>query len=54
MPTEDGSFRKSSTVYTDQQTKQILEKLKLDTIDEEAHLNRKDLRGKRLIRHGDD
>lgn len=33
MPTEDGKYRKSSKVYTDEQTRQILDKLRDDSIE---------------------
>lgn len=33
MPTEDGKYRKSSKVYTDEQTRQILDKLREDSIE---------------------
>ena len=51
MPTEDGTFRKSSTVYTDQQSRQLMDKLKLETVDELAELANKN---KRLLRHNED
>lgn len=57
MPTEDGNFRRSSTVYTDQQTKQLMERLKLNTIDETEEGRRtrktKEDSGRRLL-PGDD
>ncbi|CAD6190945.1 unnamed protein product [Caenorhabditis auriculariae] len=33
MPTEEGGYRKSSTVYTDQQTKHILNKIQQDSFE---------------------
>ncbi|EFO98402.1 hypothetical protein CRE_23160 [Caenorhabditis remanei] len=33
MPTEDGKYRKSSKVYTDEQTRQMLDKLRDDSIE---------------------
>uniref|UniRef100_A0A8R1DZA3 Uncharacterized protein n=1 Tax=Caenorhabditis japonica TaxID=281687 RepID=A0A8R1DZA3_CAEJA len=33
MPTEDGNYRKSSKVYTDEQTRQILDKLRDDSME---------------------
>lgn len=33
MPTEDGKYRKSSKAYTDEQTRQILDKLRDDSIE---------------------
>ncbi|KAF1760647.1 hypothetical protein GCK72_008896 [Caenorhabditis remanei] len=33
MPTEDGKYRKSSKMYTDEQTRQMLDKLRDDSIE---------------------
>ncbi|PAV67698.1 hypothetical protein WR25_04217 [Diploscapter pachys] len=33
MPTEDGKYRRSSTVYTDQQTKNLLDKIQQDSFE---------------------